>query len=118
MRGHLDRINALAVSRDGKHVVSASHDRTLRVWNLDNKREVLVFGEHEDRVFDVALTQDGRRAFSVSGDRTARVWDIDTGKVVASFTAETEMRACATMPGGKGFIAGDASGQVHFFRLE
>jgi WD40 repeat protein len=35
LAGHSDRVNGAALSSDGRHAVSVSQDRTLRVWNVD-----------------------------------------------------------------------------------
>ena len=34
LRGHPDRVNAVAVTADGRRAVSASEDGTLKVWDL------------------------------------------------------------------------------------
>ena len=36
--GHEDAVNAVSVSPDGRHALSGSHDRTLRLWELRNRR--------------------------------------------------------------------------------
>jgi len=38
--GHSDRVNAVALSRDGKRAVSASHDRLVKIWNAETGAEV------------------------------------------------------------------------------
>ena len=73
---------------------------------------------HAGRVNAVALTADGRRAVSASDDRTLKVWDIESGKMIASFTGESYMLSCAFSPDGQTIVAGEASGRVHFLRLE
>jgi WD40 repeat protein len=40
---HSSRVNAAAVTPDGKHAVSASADRTLRVWDLASGRTTATF---------------------------------------------------------------------------
>jgi WD40 repeat protein len=36
LQGHTDWIEAVAVTPDGNRAISASIDRTLRVWNLES----------------------------------------------------------------------------------
>ena len=73
---------------------------------------------HSERVTAVAVTPDGRRAVSASRDRTLKLWDLSHGKVVATFTADAKLLACAVGPDGRVIIAGDESGRVHFLSLE
>jgi hypothetical protein len=46
------------------------------------------------------------------------LWDLSHGKVVATFTADAKLLACAVGPDGRVIIAGDESGRVHFLSLE
>jgi len=64
------------------------------------------------------VTGDGRRAVSGPGDQTLKVWDLESGKVVATFSGEGPLYACAVAPDGVTIIAGEESGRVHLLRLE
>jgi len=70
----------VAVSGDGRWVVSASHDATLKVWDLETGRELRTLVGHSSGVNGVAVSRDGRRAVSGSYDRTLKVWDLHTGR--------------------------------------
>ena len=41
MTGHTDAVNSIAVSPDGKSIVSGSHDLLLKIWNLETGAEVI-----------------------------------------------------------------------------
>jgi len=43
----------------------------------------------------VAITPDGRQAVSGAWDETLKVWDLASGAVVATFTADAPLFACA-----------------------
>ena len=60
--------------------VSASRDRTLKIWDLESGREVRTLAGHSDAVWGVAVTPDGRRAVSASEDHTLKVWDLESGR--------------------------------------
>lgn len=77
--GHKDWVTSVAVLTDGRHALSGSNDRTLRLWDLDSGAALRRFVGHEDRVTGVAVLADGRRAVSGSWDRTLRLWDLKTG---------------------------------------
>ena len=51
---------AVAVTPDGQRAVSASGDKTLKVWELDSGRELRTLAGHTGSVSGVAVTPDGR----------------------------------------------------------
>ena len=83
LTGHDGGVNAVAVTPDGRRAISASDDRTLKVWNLATGAEERTLTGHSDRVLSVAVTPDGRRVYlggrcrshagMGSGDRRGKV---------------------------------------------
>lgn len=57
--------------------ISASIDRTLKVWDLETGRALRTLTGHKAGVWGVAVTPDGRSA--VFMDHTLKVWDLVTG---------------------------------------
>jgi len=60
----------VAVSADCSRAVSGSEDRTVRVWDLDNGRQIATFTA-DAPVNACAVTPDGRTI--VAGDQLGRV---------------------------------------------
>ncbi|MFB3133774.1 MAG: NB-ARC domain-containing protein, partial [Rhodothermales bacterium] len=77
--GHQDWVNAVAITPDGTRAVSASWDKTLKVWDLTTGIEQQTLSGHQSLVTAVAITPDGTRAVSASWDQTLKVWDLTTG---------------------------------------
>jgi WD40 repeat protein len=73
--GHRLHVSAVKFSEDGKQFLSASNDRTLRLWGLPNGTRLATFMGHTSDVNDCALSRDGTRAISASSDYSLRVWD-------------------------------------------
>ncbi|KAJ2547927.1 hypothetical protein EV175_005029 [Coemansia sp. RSA 1933] len=76
LRGHGVAINALHLH--GDRLVSASGDRTIKVWDLGTRRCVLTLADHTRGV--ACLDFDGTCIVSGSSDRSIRVWDAATGE--------------------------------------
>ena len=72
---------------DGKCAVTASDDRTLKVWDLESGQVLSTLYGHSGWVNGVALAPDGKRAVSVSDDHTLKVWDLEGGGCCALWKA-------------------------------
>ena len=75
-KGHSKAVNSVSFSPDGKQIVSASGDKTLKVWDAQTGKETLTLEGHSDVVGSVRFSPDGKRIVSGSGDKTVRIWDI------------------------------------------
>ena len=77
---HDDWVASAAFSPDGKRIVTASHDKTARLWDAATG---LPIGQplkgHEGAVNSAAFSPDGMRVVTASDDGTARLWDATTG---------------------------------------
>jgi WD40 repeat protein len=80
--GHTAAVTSVAMTGDGRWALSASPDRTVRVWDVHTGRCVRTFKGHAKGVNSVAVTGDGSRALSGSWDTTLRLWDGDSGTCI------------------------------------
>jgi WD40 repeat protein len=69
---------AVAWMPDGRSVVSAGHDRTLRIWDAVRGTSEMTLTGHESEVLRVAVTSSPARIASGADDGAIRVWDAVT----------------------------------------
>jgi len=62
-----------ADSPDGTRIVTASRDRTVRVWDAATGRQVVVLNGHTDTVVSANYSSDGTRIVTAARDHTARI---------------------------------------------
>jgi len=106
MEGHRDSIQAITITPDGKRVVSASSDKTLRVWDMESGVCLCTLVGHADAVTTLAITPDGMRVISGSKDFTLRLWDTTSGKCLRILEGHAdEVYSLAITPDGRRVIS-------------
>jgi WD40 repeat protein len=76
LEGHSKEVLYVAITPDGCRGISASHDHTLRLWDLESGTELCVLEGHTAQVTAVAISEDGQLAISGASDCTIKVWDV------------------------------------------
>ena len=115
LRGHSDWAGALAVSADGKRLVSSLNSgkfalvgkKEIKVWDVDAGTELLNLpGDGY-----LALSPDGKRLFSGGGyikDPPITMWDLETGKELLVLRGHTAwVTSLAVSPDGKRIFSAD-----------
>jgi WD40 repeat protein len=118
LTGHTKSVRGVAIAPDGNTAISASWDYSLKIWDTETGRELKTLTAHTDDVNAVAISPNGKTAISASDDNTLKVWDLLSGEEVVSFSGDAQFRCCAILLDGLTVVAGEASGRVHFLRLE
>ncbi|MFO0881166.1 MAG: c-type cytochrome domain-containing protein [Gemmataceae bacterium] len=93
--------NALAFSPDRRFALIASQDRSVRLHDLAENRDLRRFIGHTASVWCVAFSPDGKRALSGSRDGTVRLWEVETGQ---------ELRRIEAHPGFVSAVAFSSDG--------
>lgn len=111
LTGHLDWVEAVAITPDGKIAVSASRDRTLKVWDLHSGTELRSLTGHHGWVEAVAITPDGKIVVSSANDGTLKVWELQSGNEMRTLIGRTgtmsgviitpDNQLVVSTPGGK-----------------
>lgn len=77
-RGHTANVNCLALSQDESRLISGSSDKTVRLWDFKDGREIRRFDGHSAMINGVSFSPDGTQAVSASDDGTIRLWGLPT----------------------------------------
>lgn len=108
LTGHLDEVCAVAITPDGKKIISGSgsldssvymillggsietHQYVIKIWDYATGSEIRTIEGHSERIYKLAVTPDGSRVVSASADHTLKVWDVETGSLIHTLEGHVE----------------------------
>jgi hypothetical protein len=116
---HHGTVWSVAVSPDGRRLVSGGDDGVVRVWDAETGRSLRELTGHTGGVRSVAVSPDGRRLVSGGFDGVVRVWDAETGRSLRELTGHTGgVWSVAVSPDGRRLVSGGVDGVVRVWDAE
>ena len=116
LSGHAGGVFGVDVSPDGNLIVSASGDKTLKLWDMHSGREIYTLSSHAGHVNACQFSPDGRLIVSASSDFTLKLWDVATGKAISTMKGHTDLALdCAFSPDGKQVVSASTDNTIRFW---
>jgi WD40 repeat protein len=128
-RTHSDGVNSVAISPDGQTIASASTDKTIKIWRLQDGQLLRTLTGHDGTVGSVAISPNGQSIVSASWDGTIKVWRLRDGELLrtlknhafrSGITAqEIDNRIFSVLitPDGETIVSGNADKTIKIWRL-
>ncbi len=118
-------VNDLAVSRDGRYLVSAGWDGTVRVWDTNSFRMLRKLespktptGRVATRIYNAcAISPDNRYVAAGGFGHRVDIWELATGRLVTSLRTENIVEAVAFSPNGRMLVAGGWDGLLRAWQV-
>lgn len=128
--GHSRAVVCVALSADGKTLISASRDTTIKVWDLEKGQVVRTFkmnlipqSESVYRV-TIALSPDGQTLCGCSDQSfTIEVWDVRTGRKIYALERDSQRssdqtRWLAISPDGQTLFSSGSEARIQVWDLQ
>lgn len=120
-QGHLDSMNSLVYSPDGKRIITTADDGKIKVWDVESGFCIVTFTEHTSGVTACEFAKKGNVLFTSSLDGSIRAWDLIRYRNFRTFTAPTRLSfSCmAVDPSGEVVVAGSLdSFDIHIWSVQ
>ena len=118
--GHADKITGIVSSSDGRTMISASMDSTLRAWSIEQKALTRVLTGHWVGVTALGLSRDGRWLISGGGRSHVLVHDLTQDfavKQVLRQPHDGRIERVLLLPDGVHFVTVDQNAKTFLWNL-
>ncbi|KAK9862339.1 hypothetical protein WJX84_002227 [Apatococcus fuscideae] len=108
-----DAVSGTKQREDGKHILSGSYDRTIRVWNTADGSHMRTLSGHRSGVRALLVAVKGHRFFSASSDNTIRIWDMRRWVCLRAMNgrhADTTWPSCLALSPDGAMLASGSTG--------
>jgi WD40 repeat protein len=89
--GHTSYVNSAKFSPNGKLVLTASGDKTAKIWNSFTGALLMELQGHDKSVMSANFSPDGNKVVTASEDKTLIVWDTQSGTPLAILKGHTNI---------------------------
>lgn len=116
---HLDAVNTLAFSPNGRMLASGSKDKTVKLWSIPDGKLGRTIKGQESPVASVVFTPDGKSLVAGSEDGTVNVWSTSSGKLLKAIDTPSVSRlaSLALSPDGKLLATATRSDYVQLWSM-
>jgi WD40 repeat protein len=121
-----NKVNVLAISPDGKLLISGGSDKTIKIWHLDlscdrSIEHLVTLKHHQLSVNSLAFNpiENDVKFASVSSDRRVLLWGLESKTPLSIFTAHTQpVKTLAFSPDGKLLATAGDDGSIQIWDID
>ncbi|NMF56475.1 serine/threonine-protein kinase [Pseudanabaena yagii] len=118
LQGHLDTIQNVALSPDGKTIASASDDGTVKFWELEGDTNSTREIKDQGGWVRAVIFLSDRQIITAGQDKNIKIIDIPSGKVVKTFSGHTNLiNNLAIAPASDLLVSGSYDNTVNVWQL-
>ncbi len=115
LKGHNGWIDCIEQLRDGR-LASCSHDKTIKIWDLNMGRCVTTLDGHTGWIRDIKQLRDGHLV-SCSDDKTIKIWNLNMGKCVTTLGWHKQGITCIEQLNNDHIISGSDDAAIKIWDL-
>ncbi|NMG06483.1 serine/threonine-protein kinase [Brasilonema sp. UFV-L1] len=120
LRSHSEAVSSVAIAPNEQILASASHDKTIKLWNPQTGKLIRTIYGHSLPVLSLAISPDGQNLVSGSLDETIKQWNLGNGQQVRSIKADGYVawnNAIAISKDGQNLASGSADKTIRLWNF-
>ena len=111
----VSKVHGVAVDAESDRMVTALDDGTVRLWSLNEGRELARLEGHEGKTKEIAVSEESGTVASLGEDGEVQVWRLDSGKKVARYAEDSKALSVVMSQAGDFSATGHADGTVRIW---
>ena len=118
-KGHTQDVHAVALTSDGRSLVSAGDDKQIIIWDFESQKIVRQLSGHKKQIPTLAVSPDDNLIATGSRDHTIRLWELSTGKAIRTLAGHTgDVMSVRFSPDGRQLASASYDGTVRVWNVE
>ncbi len=114
LKGHRSTVSRVTFTADGRTCISASHDRTICLWDTTTWTLKQQLTGHESPISELAISPRGDLAVTADESGILRLWDVQSGRELTELDERVDQIVGLVFErDGKSLIAWDVSQRVY-----
>ncbi|XP_070559278.1 U3 small nucleolar RNA-interacting protein 2-like isoform X2 [Ptychodera flava] len=117
-KGHTAHILCLAISSDGKFLVSGCRNKLIHVWDPVTCDLLHTFKGHRDAISGLAFRRNTHQLFSASHDRSVKIWNLDEMAYVETlFGHQSDITGIDSLSRERAITSGGRDGTIRIWKV-
>ena len=108
----VSKVHDVAVDAGSDRMVTALDDGTVRLWSLNEGRELARLEGHDGKTKQVTVSEEAGTVASLGEDGEVQVWSLDSGKKIARYADESKALSVVLSDSGGFSVTGQEDGSV------
>lgn len=111
-------ITAIAFSRDGQLLATASSYKTVKLWHIPSQTEIVTLQETKSTPNAIAFSPENKIIAIASSDKTIKLWQIETQQIISTFNGhKLAINSLAFSPDGQTLASASSDKTIKLWNL-